>query len=530
MNVVNLDKYLDTLDVSARARVESSLRRTAEGAMEDLVSPMVPDGDPDYWREKFRDFLLDRMRLKSYPWLRRAEEEQAKKVGAYSYMLPYEDRKESVYAYYSLFPGSPDLDLLEQAKLEVLKFMPVDLNPATLIDAFNQLPRGTNLGAPFFTSDEEYRGDVFKLAEQVEAEGFELDDLFPAMLYWRGQPRGIGEISKNRVVWGTSKVVVSHGSRLQIALLHYLRRTVQFAAWNESHIVDRAMTLAFGISRKQIISADFGSWDARMQQDLIKSTWDVIRLCFRSRHERLIDFEEHQFMNVPLLTPEGMLTGQHAVASGEAETNLVDGIGQMILWHYVALKLGAEVKFICVQGDDGVIIMDPPIDIDEASQIIQTDFGMALSAEKGLIAADEIRFLQNVHFRYYERDGINVHVRPIERVLNGMLSYETMRKKSIGWNGFMDSLRWYQQCEQAKYHPNFDVLVEFLYSRDKYSRQFTIGEIIDQAGGIEKTAKAFRQKSFPYGKEPLSKLSQFRIVQDLSAMRRGLREVGEAQE
>jgi len=142
-----------------------------------------------------------------------------------------------------------------------------------------------------------------------------------------------------------------------------------------------------------------------------------------------------------------------------------------------------------------------------------------------MVDPDTISFLQNVHNRYYGAGGVSVHVRPIMRALNGMLSYERLVKKSQGWNGYMDTIRWWQQSENCKFHPSFEKLVSFLYSHDRYSR-LSPREVMTKAGGLEKTSRALKQTSFPYGKEPLSKIEQFKTVQLLSKMRSGNESAG----
>ncbi len=530
MRVEGIDAYLETLDVSAANRLAHSLSRTAVGnGLEDYVTPLIPDGDPDYWRYVISNEVFSKLRLENFSWLKDAEEAQKAKIGSYSQQLPYTERRDDVMSYFATNKGNPDLDTLREAIRRVDQIMPKSINAVSLDDSVTKMPRGTNLGAPFFTSDERYIPDVARMAKQIETQGFKLSPLnLPALMFWRGQPKGLGQVSKNRTVWGVSHITIAHGLRVQIALLHYLRQRVEFAAWNASDIIDRAVTSAFQTSRRQIISVDFSRYDASLHPLLLEGAWELIRRSFPF-DRKLVTWLQEQLSEVPLLTPEGMITGVHSMPSGDANTNLIDGLCQLILWNYIALKLRVQLLFATVQGDDGIVIFSKPIDVEEASSIITTDFGMTMSAEKGLVDPDNVHFLQNVHNRYYISNGVSVHVRPIMRALNGMLSYERLVKKSQGWNGYIDTMRWWQQVENCKWHPSFEVLVRYLYQHDKYS-QLSVDEVVQRAGGLGKVARALKQPSFPYGKEPLTGVRGYKTVQLLQKLRDHSQEAAEPRE
>jgi len=330
MKVSRLDSYLSTLSDEAEARVWSSLKRTLTGNdLEDYVTPLVPDGDADYWRQNLSEGLFSELSIRAYPWLMAAEANQKEKIGSYSQMLPYSDRQADVHSYFDRKSSTPDVDLLRTAIQMVIGIMPSGLDPVSLSESVRKMPRGTNLGAPYFSSDEKWIPGVYALAEAVEHDGYALAaEKLPALMFWRGQPRGLGQVSKNRTVWGVSHVTIAHGLRVQIPLLYHLRQRVEFAAWNASDVIDRAVTHAFDVSKRQIISVDFSKYDASLHPILMEGAWMIIRRCFTDRHVGLINWLQDQMFNVPLLTPEGILSGEHAMPSGDANTNLVDGLCQ----------------------------------------------------------------------------------------------------------------------------------------------------------------------------------------------------------
>jgi hypothetical protein len=511
MHVVALEPYLEDLDESAYHKVMQSVHSTSVGDMEDLVTPLVPDGDQDYWREKFRDELLPKVKDVRYPWLNVAEEVQATKIGAYSIKLPYRERRENIESYFAANTAVPDEGTLREAVARVNQAFPKNLNLADLTEVYGKMPKGTNLGWPFFTSDKRYLPDVMRLAEDVRRKRFNVR-LDPCLLFWRGQPRGIGLPSKNRSVWGYPHYLTMLELQIQMPLLSHLRGSVQFAAWNHPDVVDSAITYGMSLRQKQKISVDFSSYDQSLHPALIDGVEFVTKSSFRTEHHAQITYVFEAIRRIPLITPGGVVTGDHGMPSGSGLTNYGDGVAQWIGWEYVALMLGVQLLFLTFQGDDAVVVFSRPVDPGIVARIWKSDFGMSLSTEKSNVSNTEVHFLQNVHSESYLKDGVAVHVRPLMRILNGMLSYERLVRKSLGWSGYADTLRWLQQMQNGKHHPHFREIVKFWFARDKYA-ELPIRDILDRAGGLEKVERLFKQPSFPYGKEPISSLERFEVVQ-----------------
>lgn len=519
LRVLPLHNYTELLEEGASVRLMQSLHSTAAGRMVDLVSPIIPDGDPDFWRVRFRDELLQRVQS-GYEWLDDAEAQQAEKIGAYSYQLPFADRRENVFSYFDDNRGVADADLMRRAIDIVASRMPTGLEPASIADVIKDMPKGTNLGWPYFSSDIKFLPDVASDAELVIEHDFDAP-YDPAVLFWRGQPRGIGEISKNRTVWGYPHYLTVLELMLQRPALQAIRGMPEFAAWNDFDTIDRVVTDLLQ-SEGYVISNDFTTYDQLLSPLLMYAAEEIVLRMFTAESAKHIQYVFTGLRRIPLITPIGVLTGFHGMPSGSGLTNWIDGLCQWVGWIYVFLRLGLPVPLkMTFQGDDGLVLSLVKPDIDTIRDVWYNSFGMKLSTDKGMVSERTCTFLQNVYDVEYTVDGICRHIRPIMRVLNGMMSYERFHSKESGWSGYADSMRWIQQVENARWHPKFQELVRFLYDHDKYIRTRTLGDIVDRAGGITKVERLLKQPSFPYGKEPISGMASYETVRILNTFRGG---------
>jgi len=520
MKRLSVDRYLEGLSADAVQRVVSNLNATNKGHDKDLVSPLIGKDDPapDDKRQVLGLGLLGEVTPSGLHALDELEREQFEKIGPYSIQQPFEDRLPTVEAYF----GNKDESRMDQEGLDyafdqLMKIMPTRrIEPIDAYDAFLNMPHGTNLGAPFFTSDNSARDAVLELAEMVIDSGFRLDFGDPCSLYSRTQPRGYHEIPKQRVVWGYPHYITIIELMIQMALLPYLSSKIEFSAWNVSETVDVAVTYIMGKATTDIISVDFSSFDQSVNETLIHMAFDAIRAVFTTRSESLIDYVESQFLNIGLMTPIGIFVDrQGSVPSGSGLTNLIDSFVHIIAAHYCAYMTRNEVSLLVVQGDDGIWLMRRPFEFDDIRSAA-ADLGLTLNDDKGGLSRENVYFLQNLHSLSYTVNGLNVGVRPIMRSLNGMLSYERLTKP---WTAYDDTVRWLQQAESCKYHPKFPALANFLYTHDMFIQNMDLTTILRKGGGIGRIESDLKQSGFPYGKSPLSGIMQFAVVRQIDQLK-----------
>jgi len=139
---------------------------------------------------------------------------------------------------------------------------------------------------------------------------------------------------------------------------------------------------------------------------------------------------------------------------------------------------------------------------------------MTLSAEKSLVSSTEVHFLQNVHHKGFKKDGVCVGVRPLMRVLNGMMSYEDINKQ---WDKRFDSFRWLQQLENASDHPAFNQACEWLLERDGCMGEVISSIILNDAGLLSRARAALCGKH-EWGKVAVEGLAASRVFQCMAAL------------
>jgi hypothetical protein len=518
MKILSKEPYLSGLPLETELRVRRSLESQEHGFDVDLVTPLVPDKKhPTEGRiaqiDRVGQFLLPT----GYEWLDMAEEEQKLKIGPYSITAPYALRKSQVYSFFEYHKVSYSGEALDYASNQVSSLLSgVKLHSVSVETAFSDMPKGTNLGAPFFSSDyEEYGRAVLEMARAVIRRKFSDKEIEPCLLYRRGQPRGLTEDPKDRTVWGYSHIYTILELMLQIPMLHALRKRPEFAVWINQNAVDEAVTVILDEASSDVLSVDFSGFDASVPFLLINRVFDIIRGWFSSREVSLIDFVERVFTTTGLLTPEGILTDRNGgVPSGSGLTNLIDSLVQLLAFHYFAFLTHNDVEMSIVQGDDGVHSFRKRWSLEDVQEIFE-NLGLKVSSDKGGVSSAMVFFTQNVHHKEYRKDGICVGIRPMYKALNGMLSYERFHKK---WNSYDDSIRWRQQLQACSRHPAFRKAVRWLYDSDRFSK-LTLSQLVKEAKGKEMVESALDIKPFPYGKPSLEELEHSAVEYELMRIR-----------
>jgi hypothetical protein len=525
-SVEALSAVYDELDDSAKHRLESSTARTLHGFSVDLVTPMIGQHtiDKDAKRAEFINRTLEGVESTGLDPLIQAEYDQAEKVGPLSIMLPFEERLNDIERYYSRtgFIDNATLNVAVERVYE--RFRNIRIKALSTEKAFLGMPKNTNLGYPIFSRDKKYLPEILdrslNLERNIDDGEFYSEEVDPAQLFWRGQSQGLGKPPKQRGVWGQGHAVIIQELRLQTAALPWLRRMPEFAALHSQNVVDRVITRMMDESQATnvpMLSVDFSGYDTTLPPELFTACYSLMHRLFQD-DTNLVNFCADAINNVPLITPIGVLKGWHTMPSGSANTNWWDSCMQLLWWEYVAIKIGNEISAITVQGDDGLVLFRRPFQIEHIEEEARSA-GLVLSSDKGGISTDVVYYLQNVHMDAYRNRGVVVGVRPLSRALTGELSFETPRGPE--WTAADTTLRWLQQVESCKRNPRMEVAARILFDSDKLLQNYRLETIIHMAGGMEAIEAALREKSFPYGKEPISGIFQYRVSYLIDKFRRG---------
>lgn len=498
-------------DAAASERLRAHLGRLSSASQTDLVTPLIRDQakevGPSLARKNFGDTIWSDLKLDQLPmWLRELEAQQRDKHGSYSDSPGYYGPgglSEGCHAFYQAEPSGavPSYDArgnqggcgaasrhanrILRGVLSIKKGL--SLSPISLDAAAADFVGSSNLGWPYFSSDPRFVPMALDLSRHILGDlSLDSSHLFPAVLNTRGTPRGLFQRAKGRVVFGCSRVIGNLEKMVFRPVFNQVCGPVGFAAWEGQRSVDAAITYMLNEANKKqrtLISMDFANFDASVPFSVIDRQFDALESMFTPSSLELLRYLREHFKACRIITPsyrELTMERKRGIPSGSVLTNLIGSMANLWMVAYSASILGTRIYESQVQGDDGVYLFEGEVNPDDLAAVLAEHFGVVMHADKSLHAHREVHFLQNVH-RHSYRDEFNiaVGVRPIMRVVNGMMSYERFRPN---WNGYLDTLRWFQQMESASSHPCFRDFVRTIAAEDIFALK-PIDTLISKAGG-----------------------------------------------
>jgi len=316
---------------------------------------------------------------------------------------------------------------------------------------------------------------------------------------------------------------------LQIPLHAALRKHECFCAWNGRDAVDIAVTRLMRSSKHPIVSVDFSNFDASIPSEVIKRVFGIIRGWFHRSWHPHIEYLQKVFCGCGIIIPHRekqweILGGEFrggGVPSGSVLTNLIDSLVNLWVVTYAAACDGGVVTHAIPQGDDGVFRFVGTT-AEKVSKRLLSDLGMVLSVEKSLVSSSEVHFLQNVHHKEYDINGVLVGVRPLMRVLNGMMSYEDINRR---WEDkeLFDGFRWLQQLQNASAHPSFESACEWLYNRAEPSVNRVLECVLSGNTALLSRVKSALSGKYEWGKvaiDGLGATAVFQTMVSIAAKRR----------
>lgn len=82
---------------------------------------------------------------------------------------------------------------------------------------------------------------------------------------------------------------------------------------------------------KFLVSIDFSAYDNSIKRTLIKASFDYFRSLFQEQYGEQLDYIMERMITIGLVTPDGILSGDHGVPSGSTFTNEVDSVVQYLI-------------------------------------------------------------------------------------------------------------------------------------------------------------------------------------------------------
>jgi hypothetical protein len=467
--VQTVDDLKSRITKDAAYRVDRFLHDIREGKDEVVRAGLLNHLTPLEVLNRFTEEVFEPNKRMLNSTLLSIEEGQKEKFGPRSIQKPWQDRKDSLIETFkdakvtidkgaerrcfSTFPGQK-------------RFLPWGVDSVA-----KAVKRNTNAGLPWLVK----KGVVLDKEDPVKI-AFHTQDDFPAMLFTRTQEGG-----KTRDVWGFPL------DKLLIEGMYFLPAFPSFrdnpvlSALRGPDAVDVAMSAL--LDRRQqdehIICEDFSKFDQSVKPDLQTMAFAVIGQMFsrgKQTQEQLRGIEDN-FRSIGIVTPDGILSGNHGVPSGSWWTNVVDSIVHVYLQclaHDRIERLRPEKSQ--VQGDDGVNVLPKSMD-ERYLEDLYSQAGIEFNADKTFVFDEEAVYLQRYYSRDYMYGGYYRGIYPIYRALNRLIHMERWTNVASITGADFFSIRAIAILENCKWHPMHEAFVKWIRANDKYNLEFAYSSL-----------------------------------------------------
>ena len=440
-------RFLDTLnlDDNTVSMISRLLERVESGEDKQLITPVGEDVGPDNILSQWDEIYSSKLHLLDAD-LQTFEALQRSKYGPRSIAVPWIDRRDGVSDYFS-----PD----ETERIQLNTSLGNRLRPLSVTNASQYLKNSTNSGLPFYKRKSLVKRDaVSKLNALLERKD-------PCVMFTRTQ-----EDMKTRTVWGYPIADTLLEMQFYRPLLEYQSQLDwRSSVTTPSNVDDKIIKLMnhARANNQFLVSIDFSAYDASIKRRLIESAFDYIKSAFQTNYHDTLDYIMERMITIGLITPDGILTGDHGVPSGSTFTNEVDSIVQFMIAREFSYE---DLKFEQIQGDDGVYSTDYAPELLEHFK----SYGLLVNDTKSYTNKEFCVFLQKYYSYDYIDMGIVGGIYPTYRALSKLVFPERFVdfKEELSGKDYF-AIRSLSILENCKYHPLFRDLVEFVVSLDKFS-------------------------------------------------------------
>jgi len=460
-----------SLDSYASTKLRLILLNTVKGSNQVLLTPLGKAVNPDVILKEW-DILFNKLSKSVLnDDVLKFQVDNRAKYGPRSIALPWDQRKESVEAY---FGEGPKVTLDYSTKNKNIEGV---LRPLSFEKARGFLKNSTSAGLPSLRS----KGQI-KLALNEEECRRLVAKGIPCVIFTRTQEGG-----KTRTVWGYPIALVALEMMYYRPLLDYQRKKIWRSALSGPDAVDKSMFELVSSSFRRnvpLLSIDFKNYDANLKPNVQEQAWDYIRDLYQKQYHDDINMIKNNFNNIKLVTPSGILSGSHGVPSGSTFTNEVDSISQYVISRYTKSVFDESMQ---IQGDDAVYsikseLVDPFLKAFKAR-------GLDVHTDSNLVSFVKCEYLRKIYHIDYLSDSSVGGIYSTYRALCRIVFQER-------WTDFEDynilgkdyySIRTICILENCKHHPLFADFVKFVYSLDKYKLKYSSNGLSDYIKMIKET-------------------------------------------
>jgi hypothetical protein len=265
-------------------------------------------------------------------------------------------------------------------------------------------------------------------------------------------------------------------------------------------------------NKNHLVSIDFSSYDATVRRNLQMASFKYVKQLYQAAEHNNIDYIADRFNTIGLLSPDGIIEGEHGVPSGSTFTNEVDSIAQFLC----AESLDINLEDYQIQGDDGAYRTDDPEKLKDGFR----SYGLDVNEEKSYVADDYLIYLQNLHTaKLAKPDGNIPGIYPTYRALNRLVfqeRFDDFSAYNIKGSDFY-AIRTIAILENCRNHPLFREFVKFIFSKDKYGLAPTQQGINDYIQMIKDKAGAEGIIHHQYGDEirGIRNFETFKVLSEL---------------
>jgi hypothetical protein len=476
--------FLNSLNVekTAKEKLSNLLGRTVVGDKTILRTPFLQDESQDSildifdrWYEPQADNLTQE--LKDLEFLNRS------KFGPRSIQKDWVERKDSVYDYFKV----------EEKPLELQQVQPLSqgrLRPYSPSNAIKLLKNNTSSGLPFMKRKGLVKDETISSFDSL----LERND--PCVMFTRTQEAG-----KTRAVWGYPIADTLEEMCYYKPVLEYQRTLPWRSAIVSPDNVDDAITKLINkaqTTNMKLVSMDFSAYDASVTPQLQGYAFAYIKDLFQSSESFRIDRIAERFATIGLITPDGVLNGQHGVPSGSTFTNEVDSLAQYVI--ACNNESLVDLETIQIQGDDQASLSEDPDKLFAAFE----KCGLEVNREKSYVSDKHVVYLQNLYSEDYRSDDGQIRgIYPLYRALGRLVFMERFNDFSeydIEGKHFF-AIRALSILENTRNHPMFEEFVKFVASKDKYGLKLTGNSINEYVRFIKDSAGNQEIMKYRYGDE-----------------------------
>lgn len=496
----------------AKSRLEDHLKRYDEGRSHDIRTPIFNQAD----RETIISRMYEEVGFCGIPEVDEMDKAQSEKVGPYSVRLPYAEWEANVLEF-SNQKFDPDPAAFFRAVARYRAEIPrKSLRLISEAEVIKRLPKNTNLGIPRFSSKSIYIKEYVDRARLLNG----LNDYYPFILFWRGQPTGWHSDPKQRPIAGSDHIDPLRGGRFWYSLLHYIQANdlAGYAALINPHRVNMKITKMLKQSNGvPLIGIDYSKFDASLHRDFAKAIADCGKeWCVDG--DDLIDLSVEYATSGDWVVPNQLFRSSGGVRSGSIVTTWLGTAANKIAYYYIDERLNLGCLDAEVMGDDGVYQYQKQVELGELSEVV-SELGLTSNPDKVHYDSESVHYLQNMHSIKWQKDGLCVGMHSPYRSMSGHLGYENsvdIEDKLFRW---IDLARRIMQSEVYADHPLHEKAVRFWASGDKYALKHDPVDVFRKAGGSHKVGEILRVPSFPFNKQDPSKIDSFKTTKILRLMR-----------